>query len=109
MSSRSATRLAWGIGAFCLTAIIASLVLLALDWKAIDSPGTAQLPWFVNCATTGVLGVLIASRRPRSSIGWLLLAISVGNAVYLAGCFVDPGGRHADGHRGGAGRMRFQR
>ncbi|HUZ68264.1 MAG TPA: hypothetical protein VMU65_01005, partial [Candidatus Saccharimonadales bacterium] len=88
MSSRNAARLAWAIGAFCLAGIVASLVLLALDWKAIDSPSTAQLPWFLNCAITGALGVLIASRRPRSSIGWLLLAISVGNAVYLAGCFI---------------------
>ncbi len=87
MSSRHTTRLAWAIGAFCLTSIVASLVLLALDWRAIDL-SSAQLPWFLNCAITGALGVLIASRRPRSSIGWLLLTISVGNAIYLAGCFI---------------------
>jgi signal transduction histidine kinase len=79
---------AWGIGAFCLAALIASVVLLALDAKAIDSIFTAQLAWFLNCAITTVLGVLIATRRPHNPIGWLLLAIAFGNAVYLPTDFI---------------------
>lgn len=39
---RRAVRLAWGIGLCCLGLAIASLVLLALDWKTIDSPLSAQ-------------------------------------------------------------------
>ena len=88
MRDRTAARFAWGIGAFCLISLLASLVLLALDARAIDSVLTAQFAWFLNCAITGVLGVLIATRRPRNPIGWLLLAIAVGNAVYLPADFV---------------------
>ncbi|MGD0194128.1 MAG: sensor histidine kinase [Candidatus Dormibacteria bacterium] len=88
MTNRTAMRLAWGIGILCLISLLASLVLLVLDAKAIDSVFTAQLAWFLNCAITGVLGVLIATRRPQNPIGWLLLAIAFGNAVYLPADFV---------------------
>ena len=63
--------------------LTASLVLLALDWAAIDSPGTAQLTLFVAVTINGALGVLIAIRRPRNAIGWFLLAIAATDAVYL--------------------------
>jgi len=88
MTSRSALRLAWGIGALVLALVVFSLVLLALDWAVIDSPFTAQLPWFLAAVITDVLGVLIATRRPRNPIGWLLLAIAVGNAIYLTAGFI---------------------
>jgi signal transduction histidine kinase len=88
MRDRTAIRLACGVGIFCLTSLLASLVLLALDARAIDSVLTAQIAWFLNCAITGVLGVLIATRRPHNPIGWLLLAIAVGNAVYLLAGFI---------------------
>lgn len=88
MSSRSATRLAWGIGGVCLVLLILSLALLALDWKAIDSPGTAQLPYFIAAPIIGVLGVLVAARRPNHPIGWLLLAIAASNAISLTANFV---------------------
>ena len=83
MTSLNAIRLAWAIGLLCLALVVASLVLLVLDWPAIDSVFTAQVPWFLNAIITGVLGVLIAARRPRNAIGWMLLAISLGNAIYL--------------------------
>ena len=88
MSSSSATRLAWGIGGVCLVLLILSLALLALDWKAIDSPGTAQLPYFFAAPIIEVLGVLVATRRPRHPIGWLLLAIAASNAISLTANFV---------------------
>jgi signal transduction histidine kinase len=83
MTLQSARRLAWSIGTFCFVLVIASVVLLVLDWPAIDSPFTAQLPWFLDAVITGVLGVLIATRRPHNPIGWLLLAIAVGNSIFL--------------------------
>ena len=88
ISSRTATRLAWGIGGVCLVLLILSLALLALDWKAIDSPGTAQLPYFIAAPIIGVLGVLVAARRPNHPIGWLLLAIAASNAISLTANFV---------------------
>ena len=87
MTLQSSRRLAWGIGTFCFVLVVASLVLLALDWSAIDTPFTAQLPWFLDAVITGVLGVLIATRRPHNPIGWLLLAIAVGNSVFLLATF----------------------
>ena len=87
MSSRNATRLAWGVGGVCLVLLILSLALLALDWKAINSPGTAQLSYFLAAPIIGVLGVLIATRRPGHPIGWLLLAIAASNAISLAANF----------------------
>jgi signal transduction histidine kinase len=68
--------------------VVASVVLLVLDWKAIDSPGTSQLGYFLGAPISAVLGVLIVTRRPRTPIGWLLLAVSVGDALYLLGDFL---------------------
>src|ERR1700676_1710614 len=87
-SEQRAVRLAWGIGLFSLRLMVASLVLLALDGKAIDSPATAQALYFVQVPVTGILGVLIAVRRPRNAIGWLLLAIAAADAIYLLATFV---------------------
>jgi signal transduction histidine kinase len=85
---RRPVRVAWGIGLCSLGLLVASLVLLALDSQAIDSPGTAQFPHFLQAPIVGILGVLIASRRPKNPIGWFLLAIAAGDAIYLAADFV---------------------
>jgi signal transduction histidine kinase len=90
-SEQRAVRLAWGIGLFSLGLMVASLVLLALDGKAIDSPLTAltsYLPLFLGALVAGTLGVLIAARQPRNPIGWLLLATAVAGAISLVATFV---------------------
>jgi hypothetical protein len=84
-----AIRLAWGIGLCTLGLLVASLLLLALDWNAIDSPVTAQSVYFLQAPMVGILGVMIAARRPRNPIGWLLLAVAVGTAIYLQVAQVD--------------------
>jgi signal transduction histidine kinase len=86
-SALRARRLAWGIWLFSVALLVAALVLLVLDWTAIDSILTAQALFFLEAGIAGVLGVLIASRRPRNPIGWFLLAIGVGNAIYLVADF----------------------
>ena len=88
MSQRSATRLAWSLGIICLACVVASLVLLVVDWKAIDSPNTSQAPWIANAIIVGALGVLIVTRRSRNPIGWLLLAIAFGNATNVLAFFI---------------------
>ena len=80
---RRAVLLAWGIGVFSLGLVAASLVLLPLDWTAIDSVRTARLGYFLGAPITAILGLLIAIRRPRNSIGWLLLAIAVADSICL--------------------------
>jgi signal transduction histidine kinase len=88
MSDRSLARLAQGIALCALALVATSLVLLILDAKAIDSIGTIELPSFVSAVIATVLGALIASRRPRNPIGWLLLAIAASQAVSLIGTFL---------------------
>ena len=88
MSQRAASRLALAIGVICAACVIASLVLLVLDWKAINSPYTSQAPWIANAIVVGALGVLIVTRRARNPIGWLLLAIALGNATNVLAYFI---------------------
>ena len=80
---RRGVRFAWSVGLCVLGLVAASAVLLALDWRAIDSPGTAQLAVFLGVPINGALGVLIAIRRPRNTIGWFLLGIAAAGAVFL--------------------------
>jgi signal transduction histidine kinase len=87
VSSRTATRLAWAIGAFCLVCVLASLVLVALDWRVINSPDTALLSSFLSAVVAAPLGVLIVTRRRRHAIGWLLLLVAVVQAVSLVATF----------------------
>jgi signal transduction histidine kinase len=62
--------------------VAANLVLLVLDWKAVDSQ-TVQgaVPYLVQAPVVAILGLLIAIRRPRNSIGWLLLAVAAAEAI----------------------------
>ena len=75
-------RLAWGVGLCSLGLVAANIVLLALDWTAIDSQ-TVQgaVPYLVQAPIVAILGLLIAIRRPRNSIGWLLLAVAAAEAI----------------------------
>ena len=50
--------------------------------------GTAQLAYFLQAPVVGTLGVMIAVRRPRNPIGWLLLAIAALDAIYLTADFI---------------------
>ena len=85
---KQAARLAWAVGACSLGLVAASLVLLIQDLRAIDSLVTAQFAYFLGAPIIGILGVLIAIRRPSNPIGWLLLAIALAGAMYLTGDFV---------------------
>ena len=85
---RQVGRLAWGIGLCSVGLVVASLVLLAMDSRAIDSPVTAQFEYFLAVPITGTLGLLIAVRQPRNPIGWLLLAIAFVDAIYLPADFL---------------------
>jgi hypothetical protein len=74
MSPRTATRLAWAIGALCLTGALAGLVLTALDgtfeWR-FGRFAAALTP----LVAFPVVGALIAARQPRNPVGWQLLAV----------------------------------
>src|SRR5450631_1433253 len=83
---RRAVQLAWGVGLCSLGLAAANLVLLALDWKAIDSQ--TPVPYLVQAPIVAILGLLIAVRRPRNSIGWLLLAVAAAEAICIFAAFV---------------------
>jgi signal transduction histidine kinase len=85
---RRAPPFAWAIALSSFSLLLASLVLLALDSSAIDSLGTAQAGYFLQVPIVGILGVLIAVRRPRNPIGWLLLAIAAVGSIYLLADFI---------------------
>jgi signal transduction histidine kinase len=79
-----AARLAWGIGLWSFGLVVASVVLLVTDGRAIATLNGGQLAVFgflLAAPIVGILGVLIAARRPRNPIGWLLLVIAAAVAI----------------------------
>jgi hypothetical protein len=85
---RRAVRLAWGAGLTGLLLMVGGLVLLVLDWKIDSSILSTNAAWFANAIVVGTLGVLIAVRRPRNSIGWILLALAMANTINLLTTFI---------------------
>lgn len=83
-----ARRIALGIGIFSMALLGADALLVSFDVPAFNPPPEgifdAQTPWILNGAICGAFGLLIAYRRPRHAIGWLLLAISLTDAVNVA-------------------------
>src|SRR5215207_9607394 len=83
MSTRTATRLAWGLCVLSLTLTALSLLLLILN---LSHPNThLYAPWLDNTLTAvfyPTVGAIVASRRPENPVGWLLclygLVVSIG-------------------------------
>src|ERR1019366_1942501 len=46
------------------------------------------VPYLVQAPIVAILGLLIAVRRPRNSIGWLLLAVAAAEAICIFAAFV---------------------
>jgi hypothetical protein len=82
MSTRTASKLAWGLCVLSLALMALSLLLFILN---LSYPNTLLYePWLDNTITAvfyPTVGVLVASRRPENPVGWLLclygLAISI--------------------------------
>ena len=70
MGSRAAAWLAWSSFALALLILAAGLILRASD-------ASFFLLFALIAAPFAVVGVLVASRRPRNPIGWLFLAFAV--------------------------------
>src|SRR5829696_5817870 len=77
ISGRSASWLAWSACAFSLTLTALSVVLIVL---LLRSEATIYYFWLeTSMVTTGysVVGAIVASRLPKSPIGWLFCAIAL--------------------------------
>jgi signal transduction histidine kinase len=82
MWGRTAARAAWVIFASCVVlAVVAGL----LHSRNGANPASAYTSWWLSNAAAavalGALGGLIASRRPRNPVGWLLLGSALGHAL----------------------------
>jgi len=80
MSPRPAAWLAWSLAALSVTMFLASVLLLVLLRK-VRVPESWDVNLSLGLQTAGALflvfplmGALIAARRPRNPVGWILLA-----------------------------------
>jgi hypothetical protein len=78
--ARAAFLLAWSLAGLCVAMFVASVPLLLLA-RSADIPGSWEANLTLGDLLGGVIflifplvGALIASRRPRNAIGWILLA-----------------------------------
>jgi len=83
MQKVNPSRLAWISFAVAAALGAAALVFLALSWREPVAPGSFGFRGFalLFVVVFGVVGVLIASRRPENPIGWLFLASAVLSGV----------------------------
>jgi hypothetical protein len=101
--------LAWALAGLAVLSLVAATRLLSLVWFE-GSPGAA--PTIATFGTVGLavlsaatVGALVASRRPRHPVGWLLLGVGLAVAVNVLvepyvkyGLLVRPGSLPAARH-----------
>jgi signal transduction histidine kinase len=90
MSERGARRLAYGFSGLILVLIATGAVLQVITRRVeIRLPFAFRGADIVMELVIGAVGAIIATRRPRNPIGWLLLATSViGASGYAAAQYV---------------------
>jgi signal transduction histidine kinase len=74
---RRTTALAFGLAAVALTAAATTVTLAVLDRTTLPTLDAADPSAIIIPIGAGILGALVASRRPRNPTGWLLLVIAV--------------------------------
>jgi signal transduction histidine kinase len=100
----TARRVAWSVGISSIALLLAALILYLIDRSQIaltESVGLWGVFTGIDIAVNipvPLLGILIASRRPRNPIGWIYLGASFALGVVIFGqlyaihvLLVDPG------------------
>jgi signal transduction histidine kinase len=100
----TARRVAWSVGVLSIALMLAALILYLIDRSQIaltESVGLWGVFTGIDIAVNipvPLLGILIASRRPRNPIGWIYLGASFALGVVIFGqlyaihvLLVDPG------------------
>ena len=80
MKARTATRLAWSLGAVCGAATIGGIVLADLNGHL--HLGEAAIA--VALLSYPVVGALVAARQPHNLVGWVLCAAGLCSTLGLA-------------------------
>src|SRR5258708_8142497 len=87
MSERVSTRVAFGVAVLWLALEVSGLVLLALTQSTPGSDSVGGTDSSIGDAVVAtayaVVGLVLASRRPRNAIGWLFLALSLSLSLEL--------------------------
>ena len=93
MSARAAAWLAWSLWTLCVGLFALTLVLLVLTPPIRNTwPDALIVLLRVMALTFPTVGALIASRRPKNPIGWVLCATGLFTGVQsLAEAYADFG------------------
>lgn len=82
MSARAAARVSWSVGAFVLALTALALLLLALN---LSHPSVHIFDYWTLLTVVTIaaspVGVVIASHRPESPIGWIILALGLDSGI----------------------------
>jgi hypothetical protein len=73
------------LGGFVLALIAAQWPLAGLARSSVDA-STGGIPWWAF-APFGVVGFVIAWRKPRNALGWCLVGVTVAGALSDDGSF----------------------
>jgi class 3 adenylate cyclase len=79
--ARGTRLLAWSLCAFTLLIIAGTAVLAFLNRASIQTLDEANAIEIVLPIGYAILGGLVGSRKPANALGWLFLAIALGNAL----------------------------
>jgi hypothetical protein len=74
--------LAWGLAALALLALAAAVrlagLMAAADLPGAQGLGPVVLPIVLATVSAAAVGAVLAGRRPRHPVGWLLLGVALG-------------------------------
>jgi hypothetical protein len=85
MSARAASWLAWSLCAASLALLVAGITILHLRRPPEDIPLWLASLLAIGFAAYPTVGALVASRRPKNAIGWLLcvVGLAISSSIFL--------------------------